>query len=93
MMVDERTESLDTRATPFGEVLAELMLSRGIEPTPEEIIGLAERAGLDGSLVLAYAAGQSTEDIGPFPGIAEELRLSLREKVALAMAYTFGRGA
>lgn len=38
--------------TVFDEVLAEFMERRGLEATPEQIVALGERSGLDGEGLL-----------------------------------------
>jgi hypothetical protein len=79
--------------TVFGEVLAELMEERGISVTPEEIVTLGGRAGLDGKELLRDVTrgipGRRARQ--HLTGLADELGLTEREKVQLAIAYTLER--
>ncbi len=80
-----------TRATVFGEVLGELMRSRGIPEEPEQIVELAEKSGLDPTALLARMSGEA-DDAGDLDGLAEELTLSRGEMRLLAKAYTYEEG-
>ena len=78
--------------TVFGEVLAELMEERGLEPTPAQIIALGERSGLDGQELLRDVQRGMTEGRRArqkLTGVAGELGLSEPEKARLAVAYAF----
>jgi hypothetical protein len=79
--------------TVFGEVLAELMEERGLEPTPAQIIALGERSGLDGQDLLRDVQRGITRGgrraRKKLTGLADELGLTEPEKVRIALAYTF----
>jgi hypothetical protein len=74
----------------FGEVLAELLESRGIPATEENIRELAIAGGLDPDLVLARVSGETDEHVGAFTRVAKNLELSMDEMLELAWAYTLG---
>jgi hypothetical protein len=84
-------EQQTIEATAFGRVLGEFMERRELEATPEQIVALGERSGLDGEELLYDVRC----DLGDrrcrqrLMGLAEVLRLSDPEKERLAMAYTF----
>jgi hypothetical protein len=90
----EEKMTTETTRTPgaFGEVLEELMRSRGLEPVPENIRHLAETSGLDPDRLLRSMLADDVEDLGPLDGLADELSLSGEEKLLLAVAYTYGGG-
>jgi hypothetical protein len=77
--------------TVFGAVLAEYMEQRGLDTTPEEIVALGERAGLDGEELLRDASrgipGRRARQ--HLTGLADELALTEHEMIRLAVAYVF----
>jgi hypothetical protein len=79
--------------TVFGEVVAEFMERRGLEATPEQIVALGERSGLDGDELLYDVRNDLGDRRGRqrLAGLAEVLRLSDPEKERLALAYVFER--
>ena len=77
--------------TVFGEVLAELMESRGIEATEENIAEVAVAGGLDPERVVAEFSERTDDYIGPFTRVAENLELSSEEMLDLAWAYAMER--
>ena len=84
------TETTTEARGAFGEVLAELMRSRGIEPTPENIRALGERSGLDADVLLANARGDRSDDLlGGLSGLDRELALTELEKGEIAFAYAY----
>lgn len=79
------------RRGAFGEVLEEIMRSRGMEPTPENILALGKRSGLDGKAFLARAMGDRSADAGgpELIGLDVELALTERELRETAFAYAY----
>jgi hypothetical protein len=88
---EERNMAVAMEETTFGRVLGEFMARRGLEATPAQIVALGERSGRDGKRLLrdvqrgipGRRGGQN------LAGVADELGLTERERVRLAMAYTF----
>lgn len=74
----------------FGEVLGELMRVRGLEPTPENVRDLAERAGFDPDAL--EQSMEAVEDLGPLTGLDHALSLDVPQMKVLATAYTFEKG-
>ena len=79
----------EMRQTVFGQVLAELIESRGLEVTPFKVGKIAEQSGLDGWKVLGRMADAGAEDPGDLGGLADVLGLSESERLELAYAYSF----
>jgi hypothetical protein len=79
----------ELRNTRFGEVLAELLEKRGLEVTPFTVGKLSEEAGLDGWKVINRMAKENAPFVDNLDVLADALELSDREKVMLALAYTF----
>jgi hypothetical protein len=81
----------ETQSTVFGEVLAELMEARGLDATPEEIVALGDRSGLDGKELLRDASRgiHRRRARQRLTGLADELGLSEHEMIRLAVAYVF----
>ncbi len=75
--------------TVFGEVLAELLETRGLEATPFKVGKLAEDAGLDGWKVLDRMADASANYGGSLDGLVTALALSRWEMRELAHAFAF----
>ena len=75
----------------FGEVLAELMESRGIPATEENIEELAVAGGLDPERVLARVSEDTDEHVGHFDRVVENLELSSEEMLDLAWACAMER--
>jgi hypothetical protein len=76
--------------TVFGRVLGEFMEARELEATPEEIVALGERSGLDGTELLRDVTEvRSRRRRQNLTGLADELGLTEPEKARLAVAYTF----
>jgi hypothetical protein len=73
--------------TVFGEVLAELMESRGIEATEENVAALADKAGADAFRLKLRMRGEYMDVVGGLAGLADELSLDERERTVLALAY------
>ncbi len=89
MRIEEESMTTEAR-TIFGEVLAELMASRGIPATEERIGELASSCGLAPDELVARVNG---ELVGHLEELAEALGLSTTERFVLAMAYAFERRA
>ncbi len=75
----------------FGEVLTELLASRGIPATEERIGELAATSGLDPDDFVARVRGELVEHVGHLKELAVALRLSVTERVVLATAYSYER--
>ena len=86
-------EHPELRNTVFGELLGELLESRGLSVTPAKVGKLAEEAGLDGWAVINRMASTDAEYVEGLEDLADALELSEREKAKLALAYTFERHA
>jgi hypothetical protein len=91
--VDDRTSepeeelvSTEVRSV-FGEVLAELMASRGIPATEEKIGELAAASGLDPETFVWRVRGELVEHVGHLEELAVVLGLSVTEGFVLAYAF------
>jgi hypothetical protein len=75
--------------TTFGRVLGAFMEARGLEATLEEVVRLGYCSGLDGRKLLRNVTrgipGRRHQNLA---GLADELGLTEREKMRLAMAFT-----
>jgi hypothetical protein len=77
---------------PFGEVLAELMRTRGMEPSPETVRTLALDAHIDPDLLYREMHVKTLEEPSGMCGCHDldiALALTEAEKGVLARAYTF----
>jgi hypothetical protein len=88
------TKQQTIEATAFGRVLGEFMEARGLEPTPEEIVALGERSGLDGKELLrdvtrGKGARPGRRGRQHLTGLADELGLTEDQMIRLAVAYVF----
>ena len=81
----------EMRQTVFGQVLAELIESRGLEVSPFAVGQLAEQSGLDGWKVLGRMTDAGAEDPGDLGGLADALGLGESERLELAFSYAFER--
>lgn len=83
-------QAVDVKGTVFGEVLSELMESRGIEATAEAVAALAERSGIDPNKLLARAA--EGKDFGSLnTRLIDELALEEGEVGRLSWAFAYER--
>jgi hypothetical protein len=87
-----RIMNTQSPTTVFGEVLGELMRSRGIPEEPESFAELAEKSGLDLPTFRARIGGDVDADLVDLWGLAQELGLSRQEMRLLARAYTYEKG-
>jgi hypothetical protein len=87
------TERPEMRNTVFGQVLTELLESRGLEVSPFAVGKLGEENGVDGWRLINRMAGADEADAGYLDGLADALGLSVSEKIQLAFAYSFERRA
>jgi hypothetical protein len=85
------TEQQTIEATAFGRVLGEFMQRSGLAVTPEEVVALGDRSGLDGDELLHDVLSDLAHRHGwqTLKGLDDELRLSDPDKARLAIAYTF----
>jgi hypothetical protein len=85
------TEHPELRQTTFGEVVAELLESRGLEASPFAVGKLAEDCGLDGWKVLGRMADPANRGPRDLGSLANALDLSEAERDELAFAFAFER--